>query len=561
MLTYLKAVLPAPATYIDSSYAAGKTSVVAYRLMWLLLGIGIFLRLFHFVDNRSLWNDEVYLATSLIRMDFWELATSPLYFQQKAPLGFLWLVRLSVVIFGKAEMALRLVPLLSGVLSLFLFLPVTRYFLKPLGAVLAMGILALAPVLIYHTVEIKQYSTELLATMLSLYLYTRYGNSFDLKSLFLWGVWGAVIFWFSFSAVFVLGGIAAGLGLYYLLQKDWHRLFYSLIPFSLWLLSFGLVFYLFIYNQPEGDWLVEWFRGRGGFLPHNASVAEVGSWLFNALYAFLEYPLSVLWSAYQIQSLQNPVLRFILKMAPLFFICWGVGYAVYARNDKKNFLVLLLPFVLTLLAAMLEMYPFFERLLVFLAPIPIILIAKGCQRLTRSLPAAVGRLRYILPLLLLLWPLYRSTVQMINTDAFADGKKSYYREGFLYVKENMQEGDLLYVYWNLAHVYSYYKEAYQLELEAELLPDVRSVSGNATEYLNRLRPYYAEAAGNSRVWFVTDPYMDMQIGDHRDDYPWYIGVEDVKSGRLLQQDFAAMGEEVDAFRRIDIIVSLFDLSD
>jgi 4-amino-4-deoxy-L-arabinose transferase-like glycosyltransferase len=560
MLTSFRTFFPASPAVEDLSGSTDKSLKLTMIIIWSLIGIGIALRLYHFIDNRSLWNDEIYLATSLIRMNFLELATGPLDYQQKAPIGFLWLVRLSVLLFGKAEMALRLVPLLSGIASLLFFMPVSRYFLKPLGAMLAMGILALAPALIYHAVEIKQYSTELLATMVSLYLYTRYSNRFNLSSLLLWGIWGAIIFWFSFTAVFVLGGIATGLVLFYLLQKDWHRLFYSSIPFSLWLLSFGLVFYLFISEQTDANWLVEWFRKRGGFLPHNASVAEVGRWLFQALYAFLKYPMSVLWNAYQIQSVRQPVLRFFLQMAPLFFLCWTMGYVSYFRSDKKDFLVLLLPFVLTIIAATLEKYPLFDRLLVFLAPIPLILIAQGCQQLTYSLPAVVGRLRYVLPVLLLLWPLYRSSMQMINTDMFADTKKSYYREGFLYIKEHMQKGDQVYVYWNIEHVYNYYNEVCQLQLGANQLPDLRSKSKNATEYMNQLKPYYSDAVGSSRVWFVTDPFMDMQIGDYEHQYPWYKEDEQVKSGRLLYKHFNLMGKEVDSFHKIDLEVSLFDLS-
>ncbi|MBC3542084.1 hypothetical protein H7U12_20505, partial [Rufibacter sp. H-1] len=59
-------------------------------LTWLAVGAGSLLRLFHWADNRALWRDELYLAASLVRRGFWELATGPLAYEQKAPLGFLW---------------------------------------------------------------------------------------------------------------------------------------------------------------------------------------------------------------------------------------------------------------------------------------------------------------------------------------------------------------------------------------------------------------------------------------------------------------------------------------
>ena len=122
-------------------------------IVWVLVGAGIGLRLFHFLDNRSFWVDEIYLASSLVRMNFVELMAPALDYEQKAPIGFLWLVKLCVLTFGNSEMALRLIPLLAGVAALFLFVPVCRALLKPIGVVVAVGILAFAPPLVYHAVE------------------------------------------------------------------------------------------------------------------------------------------------------------------------------------------------------------------------------------------------------------------------------------------------------------------------------------------------------------------------------------------------------------------------
>ncbi len=101
-----------------------------FNLLLIILVAGTILRIFHFLDNRSLWEDEVFLASSLVKMNFHELAYSTLDYQQRAPIGFLWLVRLSVILFGNHEMPLRLVSLISGVSGLFLFVPVARYFLQ-----------------------------------------------------------------------------------------------------------------------------------------------------------------------------------------------------------------------------------------------------------------------------------------------------------------------------------------------------------------------------------------------------------------------------------------------
>ena len=207
MPTFYKTAHPKISQHTDPS--AGLPLKLEWKpILWIFIGLGIFFRLFHFLDNRSLYIDEIFLATSLVKMNFAELTAPMLEYEQKAPLGFLWVTRLMVLLFGKGEMALRLFPLICGIATLFVFLPVARYFLKPVGVVVAVGVLAAAPPLIYHAVEAKQYSTELFATVVALLLYIRFHQRMNLRALVQWGLGGAIILWFSFSSIFVLAGMA-----------------------------------------------------------------------------------------------------------------------------------------------------------------------------------------------------------------------------------------------------------------------------------------------------------------------------------------------------------------
>lgn len=527
-------------------------------LLWFFVGVGILLRFYHYLDNRSLWIDEVYLSTSIVRMSFLELATSVLDYQQKAPIGFLWLTKLSVLLFGEGEMALRLIPMLSGLAGLLLFVPVARYFLNPLGAVLAMGVLAMAPPLVYHAVEIKQYSTEMLATILVLYLYTRYHKKQDLPSLVLWGLCGALVLWFSFSSIFILAGMAIGLSLYYLIKKDWNTFFSSLIPFTIWLISFATNFLLFTSKHTDAAWLVDWFRTREGFMPEDVSLFKKLAWVFQSFYRLLDYPLGVLWNAEPLNNFENPLLRILPKM-PLFLLLFaGVGLVYFFLKDKKTFLVLLLPLVLTFAATLVEMYPFYERLLVFLAPLPILLLAKGCERLTNIIPARF-KWRYVLPLILLGWPMWSSAKQVVDTDLFWDYKKSYYREALLFIKENMREGDVVYVYWNFKPAFRFYNKTYGLELEGIELTDARMISTSVDDYLSKLRPEYSNTEGVKRIWFVYERFLMLEIGDYDHEPAWYLK-EGVEGGETLKKDFSTMGKEVKRYIGPNVGVNLYDLT-
>ena len=140
-----------------------------YQLsLWSILILGIFLRLHQYLYNRSLWLDELSLVLNLVNRSFLELL-EPLDYAQGAPIGFLLLSKSILSLFGTSEYVLRIVPLLSGTLSLFLLYKVARHYISQNAALFALTLFALSNRLIYYSSEVKQYSSDVLIT-LSLYL-------------------------------------------------------------------------------------------------------------------------------------------------------------------------------------------------------------------------------------------------------------------------------------------------------------------------------------------------------------------------------------------------------
>ncbi len=542
--------------YSDVEAYDQRSSTYNY-LLWTVLALGIFLRLYHYFDNRSLWIDEIYLSTSLLKYNFIELATASLDYQQKAPIGFLWLVKITTLLFGDGEKSLRFIPLLSGIGSLIFFLPVARTLLKPLGAVLAMTILAFAPPIVYHAVEMKQYSVELFTTVMVLYLYTRYEGKMDLKSLISWGLWGALIIWFSFTSIFILAGMAIGVCLYYLVKKNWYALFRSIIPFSIWLVSFATNFLLFTAKHTDAEWLVSWFRTRGGFMPLGQSVMGAVVWVLQAVYRLFDYPLNVLWNAEFLQTLDSRAMQILLKMPLFIFLFAGIGLFYFLRRDPKLFLVLLLPLLLTLGASLVDKYPFYERLLTFIAPLPILYLAQGCERLIHKLPG--GWWRYGFVVILVGWPIISSARQAINTNLFWDYKKSLYREALLHMNEQYREGDVVYVYWNFKPAFRFYKQTYNLKPEGKELSDVRLISSSPEDYVRRLKPEFSDTTGVKRIWFVYERFLMLEIGDYDHEPEWYLK-DGIEGGELLKKEFSRMGTEVSTFTGPNVGVTLYDLN-
>lgn len=527
-------------------------------VVWTLLGIGIFLRIFHYVDNRSFWIDEIYLNTSIIKMSFWELATQPLYYEQKAPLGYLWLVRLSVALFGKGEMALRLVSLLCGLAALPLFLLIVRRFLLPVGMVIAVGIIALASPLVYHSVEAKQYSMELFGTILCLYLYTRYSHKLTWSPLLQWGLWGAIIIWFSLSSIFILASIACTVSLKYIIRKQWTTVFRVVSVFILWLISFAINYALFTYKSAPRAWLMYWFDLRKSFMPLPPSSLTDVKWFLQKIYQLLEYPLGILWQfARDGYALQSGIKIFLVILT--LTLC-GLSITRLFRKDWQLLIVLVLPIFLTLLASGLKVYPFYERLTVFLAPLFALLIAQGCDEIGAFLPIrARNQFTGLVIMLLLAWPLWTSINQAINSKYFGGYKRQYYRDNLLYLNERYHPGDIVYVYWNTLPAYTFYKEAYNLKFKAIEGKDARFISHTYQEYLQNLESDKAALVGKKRVWYLYERTFLINIGEYDYQPAWYWALQP-NSGNLFYKYITRSGVVISTKKANQHTISLLDLS-
>lgn len=487
--------------------------------------------------------DEIYLSSSLIRMDYLDLATRPLDYQQKAPIGFLWTVRFFVEVFGAGEQVLRLFSLICGMISLFLFIPVCRYFSNEKGAVLGLGILAFAAALVFHAVEAKQYQIELLATIFMLYCYIKYHQKKTYRELFLWGLIGALTLWFSYSVIFVLAGIATGLSFYRIIKKDWELFFKQIIPFLIWFLSFGMNYLYFTHKHAESKWIVEWFDFYKNFMPiPPGNVADLKWYVLN-LYRLFDYPLGFLWH-----------FRWLV-MIPIALLFIG-SLCLFKR--RQDFLILCFPFLFLFIASALKLYPLTERFWVFISPIFIVFIVNGCLWLMDRFNNQVFKVFVILVLYSGL--LLNSIKYLWYPEDFLGHKKSFQREALAFVAERFQPGDVLYVYWNGLPGYKVYQKIHPHQFEAIEGKDYRYISNNYQDYLRNLMFDFEGFKGKRRVWFLYNNYYRTDIGDPIGQPVWYYerGADPILK---LRAYFSTIGKEEEAFNSFDIKISLITLKD
>ncbi len=224
-------------------------------------------------------------------------------------------------------MALRLVPLLAGLLALVLFASLARRFQPPWVAALAVAIFACAPTLIAHGAEFKPYSMDLLASVwltIAAFAVTDRGAA--------WPAWlgaivlGATLVWFSQGALVIVAGLGAAILLLALVER-------TVGPW-LWV-TLGL-------------WAVS--AGAAAF----AAMRRVPLEMREYLDRFWE-PSLPRW----------PLLLFI-----------AVAAALLWRRDRRRAVLLLGPVVVTLAAAAAHLYPFAGRAVLFLAPAAILALAE-----------------------------------------------------------------------------------------------------------------------------------------------------------------------------------------
>jgi len=118
-------------SFFDNAEDRTVRTVVIISLLF-----GFALRMRQYLFNRSIWLDEASLANNIIGRSFAGL-TQTLDFGQGAPIGFLFIQKLMVTLFGGHDYILRLFPLIAGVVSLYLFYQVVRATTAGFGQVLA----------------------------------------------------------------------------------------------------------------------------------------------------------------------------------------------------------------------------------------------------------------------------------------------------------------------------------------------------------------------------------------------------------------------------------------
>lgn len=339
--------------FLTKENAGRLTQYCAFAL--LIAGIGF--RLLFYFQNRSLFIDEGAIASEIVGNPF-SAFLAPLKYQFAPPL-FSALVKVQTLIFGSNEYALRLIPLFAGLGSLFLFYSILKKHFIGLAYLFPLAVFALALPFLHYATECKQYSTDVLSTILLLTVFYKYRTAALKKSEILTGgLLGALLIWFSMPVVFILFGI----GIYLLVDrivdgKNWMDIAGMIL---IWLLSFGIYFFKILVQDIGLDSLSAYHNEY--FFPLIPSSIEELKIAGTLLISFL-----------------TTMLRGTVIAQMLGLLLFSFGIIQFWKVDRKILLVLLLPLLATILASGLGYYSLLSRLILFSMPLILIVLAGGIQ--------------------------------------------------------------------------------------------------------------------------------------------------------------------------------------
>jgi hypothetical protein len=508
----------------SSHHTQESTRQILNGLLVAVLAVGVGLRLYHYIVNRSLWLDEASLALNLLQRSGRELL-APLDHYQGAPLGFLFMQDALLALLGSGERSLRLLPLLASIAGLLIFPYMAARYVGPdvdgrqtlrsleagalASVVLATALFAVGNYAVYYATEAKQYSVDLLASIVLLYAGAPLlGPQPTRRELARFALVAALAVPFSHPAVFVIGalGIVAMGGA--LLRRDLRGAFergLAVVPAALLFLA---LYALSLRSLTGNRVLLDFWAFGFAPLPPWSD----WSWLPRSLGAFLANPGDMGW-------------RFLWPLP-------AVGLLVLARRRPPAAITVVTSLLLLLAASALRTYPFAARMALFLLPMLWLTTAVGVQWLAALVPHRLGG-QLVGGALAALLLVNVSTIT-VQRAAAPYAFREHYGPALAFLGERLEADDRVYCYTNACPPFEYYAAH-------RGLPPVELLRGAyygpfAETSLGELDGL----AGSPRAWLVMSRPAP---GDEA----------------LILERLDAMGRRLDGLQELGVGVYLYDL--
>jgi hypothetical protein len=433
---------------------------------------GVLLRVRQYLTGRSLWLDEAMLALNIVNRGFADLF-KPLEYDQGAPIGFLLVEKVFNLFLGRNEYALRLFPLILGLLSLWIFTLLLKRFTRGTSLILAMALFAFNPYLIYYSSEVKQYIADVFVATVLLLIAVHYFEHPSRKGLGILTAAGLLALWLSHPSLFILAGIGSTLFFHFLQKRDFASLRLVTGMGVAWLANMGLLYTLTLADLRTNSFMKEYWREAFAPMPPWSNIG----WYWEAFQANADTLLAVTLA---------PLLLLLLML---------MGLAILYKQERPSAAMIAWMLVFTLLASSLGLYPSQERMVLFLAPVMILLIGAALEFILQALRgrAVVSAAVTLLAGIYLFYGALPLTVEQFISPKYLE----HIRPTMDYLRGAWREGDQLYVSYGGAPAFEYYAPMYGLE-------NIGYTAGERGDYENpeRMIQRFAALRGRERVWVL-----------------------------------------------------------
>lgn len=388
----------------------------------------------NFIYNRSLWIDEAMLSTNIICKSYLELL-KPLDMNQVAPVGFLIIEKTFINIFGEYDWALRIFPLMSYFLSIyFLYRLCILVFDSKILAITTTAIFSLNVLLIYFSSEVKQYSSDVLISVLIFYSTFYFNKERSQKALLLLTIIGIVGIWISNICIVIL--FTSSLFLIYKRNIKQDKYDNSIIiPIAAWAMFFLFYYFLFINHHPLKSYMLDYWSNCGAFLPNNLFSPE--------FYNFIYFKLGLIF---------NYMFRFRTY--------WFLGFIVFliglisSLMERNKIVLLIFPLFIHLGLSALKLYPFDTRLILYQIPLFIVFFVKGMFLIYNLFCKKI----FHVPIYLILAP---SLLNIYSVKKQTPYQRQEIKKSLEFINSKIKVGESIYVYQQSVMPFKFYKANYQ----------------------------------------------------------------------------------------------------
>lgn len=386
--------------------------------------------------NRSLWLDEAWVANSAAA----ESLRGVFYYEfglQISPPLFLLLVRACEQLAGTSNLALRIAPLLLGVVGLLFVGLAARETLSRWWGLLVWTLLALSPAAIEYSATLKHYSGEMAASGIVLLAAVRYLKRPEAGRFRVLTLAVLIALPLAYSTVFLLPGILGAL------LVRWPR---RAVALGLSAGVIGASLYVLLVIPNNSPALKEFWEASGGSAWYdNAAVAPAVVWLRQ-----LPLPAGLL-----DRSHLAGALALVLVLGAVTVVALRISAARLRRGRAELARLQLIfgtPCVVFALAHGAGVYPLSVRTSLFALPCFVLFLVLNLQLAARALLRRKVR-----------WEKWAAALATgvvlacgIQRNELRRAPEEDAEGAVAYLRQNARQGDLVWVHWSCAETFRLY---------------------------------------------------------------------------------------------------------